>query len=455
MTQSRLVDLRTVTLLTLLASALGGALPSRADEDDFRVFTEHPRLFLQTRRLRLLERERDRQSLRWRQFKQLVDGKAQWPETGFALALYARVSGEQAACREAVRWALGPGADLRQAAVVFDWCQPAMTAADPAALADVLERGIAARRGQPGLPAVRDRVLASIAIAEVKPELAEAELRAVVQDWWRGQIVPAMAAGADALPRDQMLALFEILHAIRDNLNLDLRDPLQGYFRDLPYSLLLSYYPGAYSTAENQYRIPAGGPTRPDPRSAVLARAGDLCLVAFDSNTQGSQFLQGMLTPDAFLMRGALGIPYEFLWANPYLPGLSYHHAPPFFHDQRLGRLYVRSDWSDEATWLCYRDGSLQLFDRNGLKVSRAQPAAAPLRLGRVAVWVTQGAGTYRLLGGDLDKVFLAGLRPGGTYELKAGEEKAYMETADPGGIIGIAAPEQKEFSIRVRESRQ
>ena len=36
---------------------------------------------------------------------------------------------------------------------------------------------------------------------------------------------------------------------------------------------------------------------------------------------------------DHFLMRGPFGSPYEFLWANPYQPGLSYYHVPLVLHD--------------------------------------------------------------------------------------------------------------------------
>ena len=36
------------------------------------------------------------------------------------------------------------------------------------------------------------------------------------------------------------------------------------------------------------------------------------------------------------MLRGALGAPYEFLWANPYQPGLSFEHVPLVFHDEQV-----------------------------------------------------------------------------------------------------------------------
>src|SRR5258708_16740868 len=96
-----------ILLATLIATELFG-------QDEYRVYTEHPRLFLTAQRLRLLKRERDRESMRWRQFDLLVRAAAQMREPGFALALHFAVTGDSAIGKRAVEWALGPGTDLRQ-----------------------------------------------------------------------------------------------------------------------------------------------------------------------------------------------------------------------------------------------------------------------------------------------------------------------------------------------------
>src|ERR1700683_790458 len=95
----------------VLASLLILSLRSQTEEE-FRVYTEHPRLILTAQRLRLLKRERDRESQRWRQFDLLVKGSANLPEPGFALALYYAISGDDAAGQRAVAWALGPAGEL-------------------------------------------------------------------------------------------------------------------------------------------------------------------------------------------------------------------------------------------------------------------------------------------------------------------------------------------------------
>ena len=115
-----------IASFVVVAFALAAGPNLLAQDDDYRVYgiEEHPRLILTSQRLRLLKRERERDSQRWRQFDLLVKGGASLPEPGFALALYYAISGDNAAGKRAVEWALGPTADLRQMALVYDWCQP-------------------------------------------------------------------------------------------------------------------------------------------------------------------------------------------------------------------------------------------------------------------------------------------------------------------------------------------
>ena len=75
-----------------------------------------------------------------------------------------------------------------------------------------------------------------------------------------------------------------------------------------------------------------------------MARAAEMAMVAYDDNALESQYLQGWLMQDRFLMRGGWGV-YEFLWANPYQPGLSYFHMPLVFHEVATGHLFARTSW--------------------------------------------------------------------------------------------------------------
>src|SRR5881398_875723 len=120
MTQSG--QMRVLSTLAVGLACWPAAAQAPADEP-VTVSAEHPRLFLRPQRLRLLRRERERSSMRWQQFAALVSGNAPLPERGFAQALYFQVSGDAVVGRQAIEWALTPAADLRQIAIVYDWCQ--------------------------------------------------------------------------------------------------------------------------------------------------------------------------------------------------------------------------------------------------------------------------------------------------------------------------------------------
>jgi hypothetical protein len=110
------------------------------------VIASHPRLFLRPTRLRLLQRQREREAPRWQLFDHLVSGQAQMPEPGLAYALHYRVAGDGPSGQRAIAWAVGPGDDLRQLALVYDWCQDALTGEQSKALAaKILGRMNAAR----------------------------------------------------------------------------------------------------------------------------------------------------------------------------------------------------------------------------------------------------------------------------------------------------------------------
>ena len=346
---------RRKSALALAVAALAGLAPSMArcaalgqeetHAESLRADAAHPRIFLGARRLRLLRRERERQSLRWNQFHLLMAGKAPMPEPGFAQALYYQVSGSAEAGQQAVAWALGAGADLRQLALVFDWCQDVLTEAQSKTLAAKLARGIQQSRRDSSVSAVRSRLLAAVALSGHLPGVPEREIDQVVRNWWEGEVVPVIVGGHEAFSRDDTYALMEILHVVRDNFNQDLREAAPGFFTDLPMVHLLSHYPATFPAGENDYRIPAaphggtagGSSGQPDLRRAALSRAAELSMVAYDSNAPGSQILQGWLMNDHFLLRGTFGAPYEFLWANPYQPGLSYFQAPLVVHDSLFG----------------------------------------------------------------------------------------------------------------------
>lgn len=422
-----------------------------AQPADFRPPGGQPSLLLTPARLRLLQRERARRSPRWQQLDLLVGGKTALPEPAFAEALYFQANGDKAVARRAIARALGEGLDLRQLALVFDWCQPALTPPESAALAAKLERAIARPPAGASVQEARSRAFAAIALADAAPAASERELRRIVEIWWGGTAIPGLSAGRDVLPREARYALFELLHAVRDNLNLDLRESARDYFRELPALDLLSYYPEPYSAPENEYRLPGSPRSQPDVRAAEAARAADLAMAAYDTTSAATQYLQGWLMHDLFAMHGAYGAPYEFLWADPYQPGLSYFHAPLAAHDAVTGRLFIRSSWDDDARWAGLSGGMLQVWaDGKAQNIDLASPKL--LDFDAAVVAVTGGASSFAFEK-QVARLFLVGLKPRGRYRIAAGSRER-EETADAGGIVELEFPDGFRGTIRLRPQR-
>ncbi len=424
------------------------AVSSAQTGEEFRVYTEQPRLLLRAERIKRLKRERDRQSMRWEQFNTLMSGHAQMPEPGFASALYYAVTGDADAAKSAIQWA-SSATDTRQIAVVFDWCQPAMTAAQSKAIGARLTRAVAALAGKSDLNAVRDRAFAAIAIADLDPAASESAMRDVVQNAWRKRIVPPLRDGV-ILPLDnELFALYELLHVVRDNLNIDLRDDVRAWFKELPPLHLLSHYPAPYPAPENEYHVQAyDAEAAPDLRRAALSRATELSMVAYDSNSTDSQFLQGWLIQDRFLLRSAFGITYEFLWANPYQPGLSYFHFPLAHHDPKSGSLFVRSSWDDDATWFGKVGREWQLFQNGKITALDMKRAREPIVIGETAIFVAHEPVRFDVK--NAVRAYVIGLKPRSRYEIEVDDEEMREEATDGAGTLELVFPPETSTGVRI-----
>jgi len=427
------------TFFALWASECAIAQSSESGVETFTIYTEHPRLFLRPNRLRLLRRERERKSLRWEQFDLLMKGGAPMLEPGFADALYYRIADDREYGRKAIEWAAKTASakdtDIRQIALVFDWCQDLLTPSESAVLTARLAKAIGAAT-ETSVDSERSRLLAAIALAGHAPKPSEAGIEDFFNRAWK-QRLAKLKSGITPIPLDQTFAFYEILHSVRDNLNADLREQDPKYFKELPIGHLLSNYPAAFPAAESEYRIPAKmGTGEPDLRTAALSRAAELAMVAFDSNAPESQVLQGWLMNDRFVMRGTFGIPYEMLWANPYQPGLSYYHVPLVFHDETFGRLYVRSNWEDSAAWLGFFDGQLQLFQDGKITMLNPEVSREPLDLDEAVVFFGKTNHRFRTPVKEVVDAFIVGLQPNRIYQVEIDAEELREDKSDPGGIL-------------------
>ncbi|HZT39611.1 MAG TPA: hypothetical protein VFA28_17085 [Bryobacteraceae bacterium] len=423
-----------------------------AAADDFRVYTDSPRLLLRPGRMRLLQRERQRESMRWQQFQALVTGGAQMPEPAFAEALFAVVSGDAEAAQRAVLAALAAN-DPRQTAFVLDWCGPLISPEQAKALSQNLAGALAS--GGADVVSVRNRALAAIALSDQNPAAAEKTLRAIVDTWWRGQIAPGLRSGAPMLSSADIFPLYELMHAIRDNLNIDLREDAPEWFKTLPARRLLSYYPAPYRAPENQYRVPAyDGAGAPDLKAAALSRVAELEMVAYDTNAVETQFLQGWLMQDEFLLRSPMGAPYEFLWANPYQPGLSYFHFPLLHYNARVGALFARSSWDDDSMWFGLVNGEIQLFDQGKVTVLNPALNAAPMRIGPALIAPAGSVLRYSVDENEPVTLFIVGLKRKSEFIVTVSDQDVRRLASDPAGTLAVELKEPVKAEIRIAPAK-
>ncbi len=450
--------MKAILVLAIAAVEIAaGQTPSAAPAGDpIVVSTEHPRLFLRPAHLRLLRRERERASLRWRQFDALMAGGAPMPEPGFADALYYQVAGDKAAGRKAIAWALGPEADLRQMALVYDWCQDLLGDAERQSFAARLSRRMTDAPADSGVAAARSRALAAVALFDDFPDTPRRELERLIHQWWEGTIVPALRSGRHIVGRDDAYPLYELLHAIQDNVKLDLRESDPRFFKDYPIEHLLSYYPATYPAPENDYYIGAERtPGEPDLRLASLSRAAELAIVAYDANAPETQVLQGWLLRDKYLMRGAFGTPYEFLWANPYQPGLSYYHVPLIFYAPEFGRLFIRSSWEDSAGWFGHFDGVMQSFHDGSVTAISPQRPPMQMDLTEAVVCFGKASARFQFDLAQGQPVFIVGLDPKRIYQVEVDDEEMAEYATDMGGILELDdVPSGKPVGVRIAERR-
>ncbi len=446
--------------------ALGGlTLASAAQEMDYQVYTEAPRILLNQRRLRLLRRERERETIRWQQFNALMAGNARMEETGFSKALYSIVTATPAPCREAIDWAvrtasISDPAQLREMAIVYDWCAASVPESSGGMLARRLSVVLKSRPLEPAH--VRSAVFAALALADIEGEASQSLLKHAAEAWWSGRVLPQLSAHRMPFKsREELYAVAEFLHVMRDNFRVDLREGASKWFEELPAMLLLSYYPQPWPAAENEYRIPAYiGKQEPSLREATFSRAAEFALVAYDGNAQPHQFLQGWLLQDRFLLRSPLGAPYEFLWANPYLPGLSFTYMPDLFHAH--GRLFTRAGWDEDAPWFGFWDGQAQYF-RAGQRVQvNLASKPAPLELGPIRVFFSGEATRFQrgwtppAQEGEKpveEAAFVLGLEPETAYDVEVDLEEIVEMRSDSGGILAFRFDPGRKGQVRLRKA--
>ena len=425
---------------------------SALPQAEYRIYEEHPRLLLNSQRIDRLRKDAVRMSARWRQLKTLIDSGAQFPEQPLVKALQLQVLSDEVAGRQAAAWALESARsgvlenaeDLRLGALVFDWCYDLFTYEERATVAKALGEAATPILSASNLEidALRGAVLAAIAAAGDWMG-SEALVEAFFQDHWERWVKPALLRG-ELLDRGyEIIAVMEICHAVRYNLDRDLWRETREVFETLPRHLMLGYYPHSIDTAEGIFRYPAFRSTLDfnPARESALRRIGEMLLVAYEVNWNDYRFLQGWLRHDAFVLKTPLGAFYEFLWVNPYLPGLSYSSSPLFIYDELRGRLFVRSGWEEGDPWLGYLNGELQVFVDGRRHLVHYADQKMPLSIAETVVVFGRVPMSIDFKAPGAKRIFVVGLGDQQPVRVKVGRKSFKAYQPGRGGILCFENP--------------
>jgi hypothetical protein len=248
-----------------------------------------------------------------------------------------------------------------------------------------------------------------------------------------------------------MVALLEIMHASRHNLEMDLWQQARDFFLPLPMVLMLGSYPQPLQTPEGLFQR-AARPTaaKADPAAeATSLRIAQMLLVDYENGLENYQFLQGWLRHDLYTLATPYGAVYEFIWLNPYLPGLSYFSAPTVVHDKVAGRLFARQGWQDEDLWIGYLEGEFQLFADGQLHIIKRDDRQAPLVFPHAAVALGTVPMDFTVEVPEGKAIYVLGLEENQPYSIRINRDPSRIVTAGPGGILTLEnRPESSTLRI-------
>ncbi len=307
------------------------------------VVPHTPHLLLTAQRLKRLKRDRDRQTLRWTNFADRIESVPNSPERGFELALYYVVTGDEDKGREAVAWAKGHPCERRQVALVRDWCA-ALFNGEPVKGCE--------RSTDSTVSGLRDQLLANAASGEDTESEVERDRKTVVDKLRGGNFDDA----------NELYAAIEYLSVARTVERTDLREEDPRFFSSFPVEVLLNLKPKQVE--------------HPDWRTHIAA----LALVSLDPNLDSSQFLQAWAIEDRQTIQGGEGVAYEFLWGDPYLPGVGYQNLDPWLYDPDRGMLVGRTNWTPSACWIRIAPG------KTANELCPSDWESKPLKLGRLTL---------------------------------------------------------------------
>lgn len=343
------------------------------------------KLLLTPQHLRRLQRDHERNTIRWQNFEHRVETVPDSPERGFELALYYAVTRDEARGREAVQWAKAHPCDARQVSLIREWTGE---------LWKDIPISACVGSGPITIQSFRNELFTIVASGQ-------ATVPRNSLNGWEGRVLTSPS---------ELYALCEYLITVRTLTHNDLRQDDASFFRVLPKEFLLSLKPEQIEHPNWMEHIAA------------------LALVAVDPNLEGSQFLQGWAMEENQMISEGPGVAYEFLWADPYLPGIAYRNLDPWAYDP-AGRLFARTGWDANPCWLA--------MDSNGLRTENC-PAGVQERqqtFGSLTLLPMSGPCVDLPARTTRDSLILWQMKPGQAVAYHGEKKKDFVETTDAAGM--------------------
>jgi hypothetical protein len=123
---------------------------------------------------------------------------------------------------------------------------------------------------------------------------------------------------------------------------------------------------------------------------------------------------------------------------------------PLVFHDAVSGHVFARSSWDEDATWIGFFDGHLQLFRNGRIETLRAGATFPPIRIGDAVLM--KGTDPEWKFRADGEALFVLGLTPKTPYDVEIDNEELTERQTDTGGTLVISLPPGLDLGARIKK---
>jgi len=119
--------------------------------------------------------------------------------------------------------------------------------------------------------------------------------------------------------------------------------------------------------------------------------------------------------------------------------------------------VFARTSWEEDATWLGYFGGHLQVFQDGKLQSLRPGAAVKPILAGGAVLMnapAPDPKDNMQRFQASTEATFILGLAPHSVYDVEIDDEELAEQETDVGGTLVIALPPDVQAGVRIRGKR-